>query len=259
MSSSLLAPVKVDYPSSDGRPLAESDAQRIPLTYAVERLGQHFRGRDDVYVTGNLLLYYREGDPGASVAPDVFVVIGAKPGMRTSYRLWEEPKAPDFVLEVTSRATHREDQGKKRELYRRLGVREYWQYDPTGDYLRPALQCLELSGGEYRRLAGRQLADGTLALASEVLRLEVRLTRRGLQFHDPQTGRDLPTLAETDAVVQREQRLREEADTVAEREQQLREEAETRIEQEAAARQRAEARVAELEQRLRQSHSGESR
>ena len=259
MSSSLLAPVKVDYPSSDGRPMAESDAQRIPLTYAVERLGQHFRGRDDVYVTGNLLLYYREGDPGASVAPDVFVVIGAKPGMRTSYRLWEEPKAPDFVLEVTSRATHREDQGKKRELYRRLGVREYWQYDPTGDYLRPALQCLELIGGEYRRLAGRQLADGTLALASEVLRLEVRLTQRGLRFHDPQTGRDLPTLAETDAVVQREQRLREEADTVAEREQRLREEAETRLEQEAAARQRAEARVAELEQRLRQSHSGESR
>ena len=43
----------VDYPSSDGRPMAESDAQRIPLTDTVERLGQHFRDRDDVYVTGN--------------------------------------------------------------------------------------------------------------------------------------------------------------------------------------------------------------
>ena len=225
--------------------MAESDAQRIPLTYAVERLGQHFRGRDDVYVTGNLLLYYEEGNPGASVAPDVFVVMGAKPGVRSSYRLWEEPKAPDFVLEVTSRTTHREDQGKKRELYRRLAVTEYWQYDPTSDYLQPALQGLELSGGEYRRLAGRQLADGTLALPSEVLGLEVRLTQRGLRFHDPQTGRDLPTLAETDAVVEREQRLREEA--------------ETRLEQEAAARQRAEARVAELEERLRPPHSGESR
>ncbi len=245
MPSSLLAPARVEYPSSDGRPMAESDAQRIPLTYAVERLGQHFRGRDDVYVTGNLLLYYREGDPRASVAPDVFVVIGAKPGVRSSYRLWEEPKAPDFVLEVTSPTTHREDQGTKRELYRRLGVREYWQYDPTGDYLQPALQGLELSDGEYRRLAGRQLTDGTLALASEVLGLEVRLTRRGLRFHDPQTGRDLPNLAETDAVVEREQRLREEV--------------ETRLEQEAAARQRAEARVAELEERLRQPHSGDSR
>ena len=245
MSSSLLAPARVDYPSSDDRPMAESDAQRIPLTYAVERLGQHFRGRDDVYVTGNLLLYYEEGNPGASVAPDVFVVMGAKPGVRSSYRLWEEPKAPDFVLEVTSRTTHREDQGKKRELYRRLAVTEYWQYDPTSDYLQPALQGLELSGGEYRRLAGRQLADGTLALPSEVLGLEVRLTQRGLRFHDPQTGRDLPTLAETDAVVEREQRLREEA--------------ETRLEQEAAARQRAEARVAELEERLRPPHSGESR
>ena len=252
MSSSLLAPARVDYPSSDDRPMAESDAQRIPLTYAVERLGQHFRGRDDVYVTGNLLLYYEEGNPGASVAPDVFVVIGAKPDVRSSYRLWEEPKAPDFVLEVTSPTTHREDQGTKRELYRRLGVREYWQYDPTGDYLQPALQGLELSDGEYHRLAGRQLTDGTLALASEVLGLEVRLTRRGLRFHDPQTGRDLPNLAETDAVVEREQRLREEAETRLEQEAAARR-------QEAAARQRAEARVAELEERLRQPHSGESR
>ena len=252
MPSSLLAPVRTDYPSSDGRPMAESDAQRIPLTYAVERLGQHFSGRDDVYVTGNLLLYYEEGNPGASVAPDVFVVIGAKPEVRSSYRLWEEPKAPDFVLEVTSPTTHREDQGTKRELYRRLGVREYWQYDPTSDYLQPALQGLELSGGEYRRLAGRQLTDGTLALASEVLGLEVRLTRRGLRFHDPQTGRDLPNLAETDAVVEREQRLREEAETRLEQEAAARR-------QEAAARQRAEARVAELEERLRQPHSGESR
>ena len=184
------------------------------------------------------LLYYEEGNPRASVAPDVFVVVGAKPGLRTSYRLWEEPKAPDFVLEVTSRTTRREDQGKKRELYRTLGVTEYWQYDPTGDYLHPPLQALELVGGEYRRLAGRRLADGTLALASEVLKLEVRLTRRGLRFHDPRTGRDLPTLAETDAVVEREQRLREEA--------------ETRLD-------RAEARVAELEERLRQPHSGEHR
>ena len=37
---------------------------------------------------------------------------------------------PDFVLEITSSSTWEEDQGHKRELYRRLGVTEYWQYDP---------------------------------------------------------------------------------------------------------------------------------
>ena len=52
--------------------------------------------------------------------------------MRVSYKLWEEPKAPDFVLEITSRSTRAEDQGRKREVYASLGVREYWLFDPTG-------------------------------------------------------------------------------------------------------------------------------
>ena len=68
---------KVEYPSSDGRPIAEGDHQRTPLTYAVDALRLHFRDRPDVYVSGNLLIYYEEGNPRASVAPDVFVVLGA--------------------------------------------------------------------------------------------------------------------------------------------------------------------------------------
>ena len=76
MASPSVAPAKVHYPSSDGRPMAESDFQRTPLTYAVDRLRHHFRGRRDVYVSGNLLLYYQKGNPRAAVAPDVFVVLG---------------------------------------------------------------------------------------------------------------------------------------------------------------------------------------
>ena len=43
MASSLSAPpapaAAIDYPSSDGKPMAESDFQRKPLTYAVDCLG----------------------------------------------------------------------------------------------------------------------------------------------------------------------------------------------------------------------------
>ena len=77
MASSLLAPATVDYPSSDGQPMAETDHQRTPLTYAVDRLRHHFRDRPDVYVSGNLFIYYQKGNPRAVVAPDVFVVLGA--------------------------------------------------------------------------------------------------------------------------------------------------------------------------------------
>ena len=51
-------------------------------------------------------------------------------------------------------------------------MREYWQYDPTRDYLEPPLQGLELSAGEYRGLPGRELADGTLAAAETRLAQE---------------------------------------------------------------------------------------
>ena len=186
----------VDYPSSDGKPVAESDFQLTVLTYAREALRSHFRTREDVYVAANLLIYHREGDEEARVAPDVFVVVGASNHERMSYLLWQEPKAPDWVLEITSRSTRHEDQGRKRELYRRLGVSEYWQYDPTGDYLRPALQGLELVAGEYEEMPSRERDDRTLAMASAVLGLELRVTGRGLRFHDPETGRDLMTHAE---------------------------------------------------------------
>ena len=231
MASSLLAPAAVDYPSSDGQPMAETDHQRIPLTYAVDGLRHHFRNRPDVYVSGNLFIYYREGDPRAVVAPDVFVVIGAKRADRSIYRLWEEPKGPDFVLEfaspttITSRSTRREDQVSKREVYRSLGVREYWQYDPTNDYLEPPLQGLELIDGEYRPLAA-----GT----SAVLGLELRLTDRGLRFHDPGTGQELRSWTESE---------------------EARQQAESRLAEETAAREAAEARVAELERRLREAGS----
>ena len=275
MASSFSAPAAaaVDYPSSDGKPMAESDFQLHPLIYAVERLRRYFRNDPDVYVSGNLLIYYEEGNKRKAVAPDVFVVFGARNVKRSSYLLWEEPKGPDFVLEITSRSTWREDQ-EKRELYRRLGVREYCQYDPTRDYLEPPLQGAELVGREYQPLPVRELADGTLTLRSEVLGLELRLqvAEERLRFHDPQTGQDLPDLAETDdqllqeaaahqaeAAARRaaEARARQEA-TARQREATARQEAEARARQEAAARRAAEARLAEVEALLRRRPDGEN-
>jgi len=72
-----VAPGAVDYPSSDGKPMAESDDQRAAMIYAIDALETWFAEREDVYVSGDLLIYYKEGNPGASIAPDVFVVFGA--------------------------------------------------------------------------------------------------------------------------------------------------------------------------------------
>ena len=228
MASSVLSPVKrqIDYPSSDGQPVAESDAHISCLTLTREDLKLYFGNRPDVYVAGNLLIYYEENNVKARVAPDVFVVMGVASHDRSSYLLWEEGKAPGFVLEITSRGTRKEDQGKKRELYRRLGVTEYWQYDPKREWLAPPLRGMELVAGDYEELPSRELADGTLAMMSTVLGLELRSTGSGLRFHDLATGRNIPTRAETVEGWERAERLRE---------------------QEQPARQAAEARVAEME------------
>lgn len=199
MSSPVMHPLPtIDYPSSDGMPMAESDFQRKPLTYAVEALSIHFQARENVYVSGNLFIYYEEGNPKAVVAPDVFVVMGTDKRDRPSYMLWEEPKAPDFVMEITSRSTRSEDQGAKRGIYAFLGVREYFQYDPTGDYLEPPLKGFRLIGENYEPLSAGSLPDGALSLHSDVLGLDIRLENGALRFYDPTTGQKLLTHGEAE-------------------------------------------------------------
>ena len=252
MARSPVAPVAVEYPSSDGKPMAESKYQLVPLTYAYDALERHFRQRRDVFVAADMLIYYEQGNPKARVAPDLFVVLGTRDHLRHSYLLWEEPKGPDFVLEITSRSTRGEDQGRKRELYRELGVTEYWQFDPTGDYLEPPLQGLQLIRGEYLRVPASELADGTTSLHSSVLDLEVRLRDGELRFYDALTQRYLLSSTETEQAWQQAEQDRRQAEQDLRREQQTRHTAETRLEQEAAARRAAEARLTELEALLRE-------
>ena len=224
MSRPAPAAAPIHYPSSDGKPMAENDAQRDAIMYGIAALTRHFRDRRDVYVSGDLLIYYEEGNPRVSIAPDVFVVFGVEKRRRLNYKLWEEGRAPSFVLEVASPSTWREDVGRKRSVYARLGVREYWQYDPLGEHLPTCLQGERLTPAGYERQPVATALDGTLALRSETLGLELRATpEREMRFRNPVTGVDLRSHDE-----EAEGRLRE-----------------------AAARRIAETRVAELEALLR--------
>ncbi|MGE3541568.1 MAG: Uma2 family endonuclease [Candidatus Tectimicrobiota bacterium] len=184
-----------------------------------------------------MFIYYEEGNPEVVVAPDVFVVLGTSKRDRASYMLWREPKGPDFVLEITSRRTRSQDQGPKRGTYAFLGVQEYFQYDPTRDYLVPPLQGRRLLGEQYVLLPTVTLADGTLLLHSSVRGLDLRLEGQALHFYDPATGQPLLTHREAE-------QARREAE-------QARQEAEARASTAVAALRAAEARIAELEARLR--------
>ncbi len=239
MSQRVLSPAAIEYPSGDGKPMAENDWQLRAILDAVGTLDLHFRDRPDVYVSGDLFIYYEEGNPQARVAPDVFVAFGVPKHNRWTYKLWEEGQVPAFVMEVASRGTWRQDDGRKAALYERLGVREYWQYDPTGDYLGSHLKGRRLATGAYEPQPVVESVDGTVLLRSETLGLDFRVKGEERYFFDPAAGRRLLTWAEEEAA-------RRTAESRAEV-------AESRAKRETAARRAAEARAAELEALLHEN------
>jgi Uma2 family endonuclease len=229
----------VEYPDSDGEPTTESDPTRDYLIYAVEALDIYFSSRRQVYVSGNLFLYYREGDPKAVVSPDVFVVFGVSKRKRRSYKLWEEDyKVPSFILEVTSLTTKAKDENEKPKLYASLGVQEYFQYDPTADYLNPQLKGSRLVDGNYQAIAGTTLPDGIYSIHSEALGLDLRLQTpnplflslvssrnrqpKELRFYDPQTGEKLLSHRESEEARQEAEQAKEQAEQAKEQAEQER-------------------------------------
>ena len=238
------------YPDSDGKPMAETDLHRDIMLDVIFMLQRWFAGQsDDVYVSGNILVYYVEGDPRRSVSPDALVIKGVRQYRREVVKLWDEGRAPQVVFEITSRWTRREDSGRKRLLYAQLGVREYYMYDPTGDYLDPRLQAWVLAddtvnGRGYRPLP---LLTEEPGYFSPELGLEVRLRHDGsLGLRDPASGRWLETIAEmhaardgAEAALHDEKTARQQAEAAAAAESQAR----ARLDQEVA---RLRARLAEL-------------
>ena len=181
---------EIDYPSSDGEPMAETEHQLVPMAGTFFILRDWFRDRPDVYVGCDLLIYYREGDRGASVAPDVFAVFGASGNHpRDTWLLWQEGKAPDFVLEIASPSTWRRGIARKRDIYLGLGVSEYWRYDPTGALFTPPLAWERLQDGAYQPMPLSTEPDGTIWAHSDVLGLDVCVRADlTIQLYDPVSG-----------------------------------------------------------------------
>src|SRR5437588_1582654 len=96
----------VIYPSSDGKPMAETEYHVNLMTYFISALKTRYAHRDDVYVMGNNFIYYEEGNPKVRLSPDTYVVFGVPKRIRDSYKVWEEGgKFPDVVFEFTSKKT----------------------------------------------------------------------------------------------------------------------------------------------------------
>lgn len=214
----------VHYPESDGKPIGETDTHIDLLIYLREALSDYFRDDPNVYVAGNLFLYYEEGDPKQVVSPDVFVVKGVPKQDRRIYKLWEEGEAPDVVFELTSQSTRKEDWGPKKGIYEMLGVQEYFIFDPLTDYLEPRLVGFRLSDWGYRRI------EDTAPLKSQVLGLELHVEGERLRLIDPRTGDKLLTPLEAQEARRQAEDARRRAETLAAAEAEARRKAEAELE-----------------------------
>ena len=228
------------YPETDGKPMAASDFHLEILIWLLQTLKARFAQMPDVYVSGDILTYYTEGNPRAVVAPDVLVSFGIGQKKRHTYKVWEEGKVPDFVMEFSSKTTYQNDLTDKMELYAALGIPNYLLYDAEALYLPAPLMGFRLVEGVYVPI--RPGADG--GVHSDVLGLDFHIRERRLGVYDPVAEQWLQTPAEQHAA------RAANAETRAANAETRAANVETRAAQEALARQKAEAEIERLREQL---------
>jgi Uma2 family endonuclease len=139
-----------------------------------------------------MLVFYEPGDKRRHLAPDVFVVTRSHKHERGNFVIWEEGRSLDVVIEVTSKTTMREDLCKKSTLYlTKLGVKEYYLFDPKEEYLKPSFQAFRRIGARFvpiEPVAGR--------FPSKLLKLHLERSGWQLRLWDPASKQRVPTRAE---------------------------------------------------------------
>jgi Uma2 family endonuclease len=126
---------EIEYPDSDGKPMADNTLQFRWIVTIKEGVDVLFRDDPDVFVAGDLLWYAVEGDNTIRIAPDVLVAFGRPKGERGSYKQWAEGGiAPQVVFEVLSPGNRAGEMKRKFGFYQQYRVEEYYVYNPdNGD------------------------------------------------------------------------------------------------------------------------------
>ena len=176
-----MIPSKVYYPCGDGEPVAETFDHLYVILITIEVLRQYLQ-EAQACVLGNQYLYYEKGNSQKRCAPDVMVIFGVKPGSRDNYKIWEEGEVPKVVFEMTSKGTKDNDDIDKKSLYAQIGVEEYWQFDPKGEWITEQLRGFRLVGDDYVAVTSNE----SLALG-----LQLEVTGALISFYRLDNGEKL--------------------------------------------------------------------
>ena len=151
-----------------------------------------FAKRPDIFLDVNTIICYDPANLNIRVSPDLYIALGVEADAirsRKIYLPWEVGKPPDFVMEIASSSTGREDIGRKRRIYAEIGVPEYWRFDPTGgDYHGVEMAGERLIEGEYQPISLTTEPDGILKGYSDALGLSLCWDDGEPLLYDPTTG-----------------------------------------------------------------------
>ena len=206
-----------------------------------------------LFDSSNTIVCYEPSNLNVRVSPDYYFAVGIDPETVTHrgiYRTWVQGKPPDFVLEVASPSTARNDETTKRDIYAGMGVPEYWRYDPTGlvaPHRRP-LYTVPLIGeilvdGEYQSLPITPGPEGCIMGYSPALGVSLAVKDKRLMVYDHQ-------LEDFVAEFEEQERAKMQSQAEARAEQERRMAAENELGEQAAT-------IRRLEEELRRLREGE--
>lgn len=233
-------------------PLAGQD-HSLTIQNLVYPLYTRLRG-PDCFVASELRVHRNRRDLHDYREPDILVAFGVPDRVRKRYLIWDEGKAPDFTLEVLSPSSAENgDVTKKRDWYRREGVREYLVLDPSGDFA----PLPRLQGWRFHDLAAAG-ADGVEhvlpgpdgILRSALIPFGWAVDGEWVRVIDLHTGTPFPMLWDLEPQLQAELRRRQELQALLQAADERARAADERARAEAQARRALEAEVARLRRQL---------
>ena len=210
-----VAKTDIIYPSSDGEPVAETYIHLYAILTTLEVLKQYLSGQQAT-VLANQFMYYSQGLPRMRVAPDVMVIFNVEPGGRDNYKIWEEKEVPQVIFEMTSPGKKNQDKEFKKTLYEQLGVKEYWLFDPKGEWISEKLIGYRLRNNAYEIIEDNR---------SEPLQLQLKIEGELIGFYREDTGEKLLIPEElATALQQKETELQQKESELQQKETELQQE-----------------------------------
>lgn len=184
---------EIIYPEQREDDMGETSIHITLVANFLSILKLFFKSRADVFLSGNMNLYYEKGSPHKWFAPDLLIAFGVPNHDRKTYKLWEEKVFPQVVFEVSSNRTWKNDISDKLEIYSELGAEEYYILDPEFAYLPAPMMAFHRKGERLLSVPTENNRIFSPRLGLEIVRAE-----NTFRLFNPKTNEFLLTLEESE-------------------------------------------------------------